>query len=32
MWELREFAVKRYWWRRILRRIGWLTLGVALAQ
>jgi hypothetical protein len=33
-WGLRVFAgiSSRCWWRRILRRICWLTLGVALAQ
>jgi hypothetical protein len=31
-WGLRVFAGRRCWWRRILRRICWLMLGVALAQ
>jgi hypothetical protein len=30
-WGLREFAGKRFWWRWILRHIGWLMLGVVLA-
>jgi hypothetical protein len=30
--ETESVCKRRCWWRRILRRICWLTLGIALAQ